>query len=256
MTKGNYGDKIKENKVWWCDMARKVLAIVLIVLIVAISTGFDSMPSRNELMGILRQNSDGKWEILSDQNHSPLNIESVSQDNSQIRVNYKFTTKKIKTFIVTGDDVLNKTGYVFGGDVGTSYANITIRKNAPISGFISSDKNGNLVVLDNIGLKDVSYANGIITFKHEPSLNHLTPPILTMFAGRKYNLEAYNFSNVLSEFKLVNMDGSKPDEYPEKLELNDVRFFFSRESQDSGVTINPSTRMPSGNNIWIYAVFE
>lgn len=159
-----------------------------------------------QLACIIRQDpATGIWSILDDAGHSPLNVISVEQYDDRVRVNYSFTANKIKSFIAVPDDVLNKTGFVFGGDVGLSYANIAIAKPSPISGYIASGIDG-FTILDNVGINTVTYTGGILRIEHEKSLNALSPVISVPHDyNSKYGLIPVNLSQDFSEFKLVRI---------------------------------------------------
>lgn len=145
-----------------------------------------------KLMCVIRQDTDtGIWSILDDTSHSPTNVDSITQDSDQIRINYSFTASKIKTFVAVPDDVLNKTGLQFGGDVGTTYANITIAKPAQMGAFISSDSNGNLIVADSMDndLTAIEYTANQIVITHNKALSALAPIKITNHgAGTKFEV--------------------------------------------------------------------
>lgn len=137
---------------------------------------------------IIRQDpSTGIWGFVEDTVHEKQHVVSISQDANKITVNYDQKFGKIKYCASVVDDVLNKTPYVFGTDVGDQFVNITIGqylKQEPVSGLIFSGAGNTLTASNGVstpsnGITDMSYANGVITINHDSVLApYITPTII------------------------------------------------------------------------------
>lgn len=74
---------------------------------------------------------DGQWKIMNTNNHTPVNIDSVSVDgNGNLIVNYtSLGATDIVDFTVTPDEHYSKYGVRCGASVGTTYASIELYTN-------------------------------------------------------------------------------------------------------------------------------
>lgn len=171
----------------------------------------DDLAHRGKVLAcVIRQDGAGNWAAINDSVHAPLNVLSITQDATQIRVNYAFTAAKIKTFIVTVDDVLNKLPYVFGGDVGTSYANILIGQYVvqdPVSGLVLSGAGNTLTAVNgpstpSNGITSMSHTNGVITINHDAvSAPYITPTVVN-HGDPKYDAVVSSVSTTQTQLTL------------------------------------------------------
>lgn len=105
-----------------------LMAAGFILLSVFTLTGATNLESSNNLVfenqqkykivsGVIRNTGNG-WELISDTAHEPLHIESVSNNNSAITIDYSFTAKKVVSFVVTPDETFVRNGLNAGSSVG------------------------------------------------------------------------------------------------------------------------------------------
>ena len=201
---------------------------------------------------ILRQNSEGNWFILEDQYHKPLNATYITQYADKIRLNFGFKAKDIKTFIAVPDDALCGTGYVFGTDVGISYANIVVKKPCDIETYLYVTNLGEVVGKTNQGVTSVSFdkTTGVVTINHAKKLEPLSAPFITNMADANYKCELIDNANMFTKLKLKD--------YPIGIDLKngDVKCFYRVASDNISKVISTKHIMPQGNNIWVYGLFE
>lgn len=77
-----------------------------------------------DVCGILAGAADGNWTLLNDSGHEPINVASVSQSATYIRVYYKTNFSQVVTAFFSVDNVLLDVEYHAGGSVGLSYSDI------------------------------------------------------------------------------------------------------------------------------------
>jgi hypothetical protein len=116
----------------------KVMVSVLILLTTVIPIGATSNETSNNLVfhtpekymmvsGVIRNTGDG-WELITDDFHDSINVESVSNGKLAITVNHSFTAKKVVSFVVTPDETFVKEGLTAGASVGLDKTNIYLTK--------------------------------------------------------------------------------------------------------------------------------
>lgn len=98
------------------------------------------------LYGAIRNGGSG-WRLISDTNHVPQNINSVSGSSSGIRITYGFTAKSVGTFLVTADETYARQGITCGASVGLSYSLIQCSdRNGAVDPVDMDNATGNLWV--------------------------------------------------------------------------------------------------------------
>lgn len=94
---------------------RLILAAVLLSAILA-------QAAPRQVSAILRNTGSG-WMALNDADHKPIGITSVSSDSTGITVNFSFTAKTVRFFIVAADETYAvQRALVCGASVGLSQA--------------------------------------------------------------------------------------------------------------------------------------
>ena len=89
-------------------------------------TGEGTLLAANRTLTAIPRSTSGTFSLLDDASHAPRGFSSVSTpDGFTIRVTYDSAATKINSFLVTPDDTLAAYGVVCGGDVGTSFTNIS-----------------------------------------------------------------------------------------------------------------------------------
>lgn len=77
------------------------------------------------ITGIVRNDGNG-WAFISDSDHKPMNLSSVSVDaNGNLQIDYTFTAKKVLSLVATPDETFAKN-YRIGASVGLSSSTLQI----------------------------------------------------------------------------------------------------------------------------------
>jgi hypothetical protein len=187
------------------------------------------------------------WQPISDVNHHPIGVSSVTTNSSNIVLNYDFTTTGVGSLLVVPDETLAPYGFLAGASVGTSQANITISRGhvsdyvsyngsawSSLSGVftgISMDGSGNLTLNhDYVGgpVGQVSVRDGAVDAQLGSLSNTSTVVVFRDYTGAKLTTPT-----------------------------TAMRIYVSRIGAGA---INPQTpgTVASGAsaNLWIYGVFE
>lgn len=81
-----------------------------------------------EILGAIRNTGTG-WFVIQDSGHEPINIASLSDQGSALRLTYGPTASKVGTLLITPDETYAQAGYSAGASVGSSYADIKFGQN-------------------------------------------------------------------------------------------------------------------------------
>lgn len=81
-----------------------------------------------EVFGAIRNNGTG-WSKIQDSEHQPLNIDTVTDMGSFVRITYGKTASKVGTLLITPDETYAQSGHTAGASVGLSYADIYFAQN-------------------------------------------------------------------------------------------------------------------------------
>jgi hypothetical protein len=82
-------------------------------------------------VGCVIRNAGCGWALVTGA-HKPLNVRSVTNDNTRITVTYNFTAKYVITSAVTVDETMAAEGYTVGASVGLGYTYIYIYKDGAL----------------------------------------------------------------------------------------------------------------------------
>jgi hypothetical protein len=74
------------------------------------------------------RNTGTGFKIIDDNEHDPLGISSISNDNDKIVLNYDFTASRVLSLVITPDETMSKNGIIAGGSVGLALTNIYVYK--------------------------------------------------------------------------------------------------------------------------------
>lgn len=205
----------------------------------------DSGTKYRMVAGVLR-NVNGTWIFLTSNGHNKLNIASVEQTTTYIRVNFGFTVKNVVSFVATPDEEFVKQGYQFGASVSLTSADITIGQNVCRSGYITW--NGTSWVVNSQGSSiSATFSNGVLTINHQ-YVNGLSGHVNVregLYLASIYSL-GYTSTGVI----LKDYDGNTVT-----APAVNTRIIFSR-SADPMIPIEPSSINYSGANIWVIGIFE
>ena len=81
--------------------------------------------------GAIRNDGTG-WQAIADEDHSPLNIKSVTTREGMIVVEYTFKADKVVSLVVAPDESLARAGYSAGASVGLTEARISLANNGGV----------------------------------------------------------------------------------------------------------------------------
>jgi len=198
-----------------------------------------------QLGGVIR-NTAGTWAFINDAGHVPLNLTSISQGSTSIRVNYNKTYTKVVTFSVTPDETYAEIGISAGASVGLGFADIYLYQNRTINAYIYYD--GSSWQSSGDALTSISYSSGVLSFNH-PQLYASSQNAIsaTPQNGSAYNYYAGTQSGTSSEIYIYNPDGTA---YTGAVNTN-MKFFFSKTA--SGILTNAQSAI-SLSNIWISGI--
>lgn len=73
----------------------------------------------------LRNNGNG-WAVISNEQHVPIGIKSVSSNHTSIEIEFDFDADVINTFIVVVDETLAMNGYFVGSSVSIDVARVSL----------------------------------------------------------------------------------------------------------------------------------
>ncbi|MCC7029883.1 MAG: hypothetical protein IT257_06220 [Chitinophagaceae bacterium] len=86
----------------------------------SLRTNDSTQRSISILAGVIRRNSNNKWELLSDPGHHSIGLKAnISEPtDSSIQVNFDKKYSRVLTCSVTADETYAQRGFVFGGSCG------------------------------------------------------------------------------------------------------------------------------------------
>lgn len=95
---------------------KSLLALILLAAFLSVHA------APRQVSAVLRNSGSG-WVALNDADHKPIGISSVSSDSTGITVNFSFTAKTVRFFIVAADETYAvQRALVCGASVGLSHA--------------------------------------------------------------------------------------------------------------------------------------
>jgi hypothetical protein len=192
------------------------------------------------------RNTGSGWYAITDANHDPVGISSITNDTMSITVNYDFTAKTVGTLVCTPDETYVQQGYNFGATVGKTFSKISIERNRTIGGYISYNGTSWVINGDKEGISSVSFTGGILTITHED--------IGTSFARNcscrngVYLADIGTTGATTTQIYIKDYAGtlvSTPD--------SNMRIFFNAITRPAA---NPNDLTNVGGNIWVYGIFE
>lgn len=77
-----------------------------------------------KIVACVLRNTGSGWYAITDTNHRPINVQSVTVDGLSVKVTYPFTAKKVISLVATPDETLASLGISTGASVTPSYCNI------------------------------------------------------------------------------------------------------------------------------------
>lgn len=209
--------------------------------------------------GVIRNTGSG-WGIIDDVDHTPLNIDGVSNDTSTITIDHSsIGASEVVSLIVAPDETYAGV-YDFGSSVGVDSTAISIktRTRDVVNGTVTHTGNGAFTKSGTITSVAYDSGTGILTVTH-PTCG-ANWGVMTDLADTDGNITQWKtFGNSLSstqmQYKMFNLDGTQ------KTLLNPEinRANFTREVEKENLTvsgINPNNVAEVTGNIWIIGLFK
>lgn len=199
--------------------------------------------------GVIRNSGSG-WQQIIESNHGPINVESVTNDQYNIVINYPFTAKNVISFVACPDEAMIQDGIMVGSSVGIDSAKIYLTNPKQAEGYLYYN-----------GTTFTTPANSEIKFE---SFDPATGDITLLLP--KDNLES----------RLFSVTNSKVGYLAQSLGFSGVSRIKVAFTNYSGVKqttpstsmaahilmnlppriVDPSTYTKVSSNIWFVGVFE
>ena len=119
--------------------------------------------SKHKIVACALRNTGSGWEMIDDSQHTPINVESVTDSSSAVTINYSFTASKVGTLVVTPDETFCKMGLFCGASVGLALSAISMHITKPIGGYVYYDTSWHVPT----GFTFGSFTGGVLTLSHE-----------------------------------------------------------------------------------------
>ena len=218
--------------------------------IVGVTTNFSIIETENEkkykVVACVIRNINGTWQALTTNDHSTINVSSITQDTTWINVNFTFTCKNVISFVACPDEDFAKKGYFIGSSVGTNQAKIQIHQEINRSGYFSYVKaTGLFTRYGDVSAVSINTTTGLITITHNDSGNGF---------GRSYEVR-YNKYVVGFESVGGTTDTIKLYDHSGNVIVDPDDFALSWSANSSPTKVTPANADQSGN-IWCYGIFE
>jgi hypothetical protein len=202
------------------------------------------------LAGVIRNNGTG-WQFINDANHNPMNLASVSVDNSgRIVLDYGFTAKKVLTLVASPDETF-ASQYQIGGSVGLSQTLFNVaRTHKTVGGMIAY--NGTSWSSNYSSFTGFSFdtTTGALTISHPSMAEYPTKEKFMVSAtGRKCNVQLGELSDTSITIYFLDASGTikkNPD--------TDMRAYVIREF--NALNVDANNVSSSDGNFWIFGVME
>lgn len=199
----------------------------------------------------LRNDGSG-WYAIDDANHRPANVDSVSNDTSEITVNYpSMAGLKMVGFNVTSDEILTQNGITAGASVAQTQAKIRLSRTGSITDYVAwTDPSW---VSQNGFFTIDSFTSGVLTLSHKSIGSRFNGMSFTP-RGATYRVVASASANPLStrvSLEFIDSAGVKAT-----VPNTNMRVYVSRHG---GSVLDPNevtTVLYPTSNLWVIGVFE
>lgn len=222
----------------------------------AIEDSLHGLPSNYRVVaGVIRNTGPG-WELISDAQHFPLNIDSVTNNTVSISIHYSSLGATEIVSLVASPDETFASQYTFGASVGTSVSNIRIKRLATQSKVLVTHTGNGVFTLANQNGSDftgLSYTYSSITGLLDITHSY-TEGVITVFdlGGNTHIMSGQNSEAYLrTKLKFYNLDGTQQTlANPEVL-----RFLLQRQTVIN-TTVDPNNLISANGNIWIFGIVK
>lgn len=203
--------------------------------------------------GVIRNMDDGQgWRLITDApNHADCNIKTVSNDTTQITVDYSdLSIKNVISFIAAPDETLAKAGFFCGSSVGLTGAQIQLKQRKLVADYISY--NGSAWASTN-GVFTFAFSAGTLTLTHE-NVETSSAGIECSVTSRDGVLVpvAGSASATVTQVKFMDWAGALQTTESANMKAYVSRGFASAAANPNNVN---NTTFASGN-LWLIGVFE
>ena len=207
--------------------------------------------------GVIRNDGTG-WKLIDDIYHTGINIDSVSNDDSKITVDYtSIGATKVISFLIGCDETYASLGYSVGSSVANTKAEIYPSKIAGngCSGLLRYNSAGGGTITapfgQDFGFTSLTWdsVNKWVVIGHDSvGVNHLAQqPIITPRRTCKpARIEGVTTNE--TSFYFVDSSGTKTDP------VDGDQFFFSRGTDYIKEKMNPNEVNNSTGNFWFIGV--
>lgn len=211
--------------------------------------------------GVIRNSNDGNgWVLITEPavlKHSSLNVDSVSNDDSVITINYAgMGAKKTVSFLCGPDDTFQRAGLFVGASVTEANATIACHfQKKKVCDYISY--NGSAWVSQAGVVTNFAFNAGVLTLTHPKTrLDSLGYDCQVTARGTAYACQAGSISQTTTDITWTDWAGAlitAPN--------TNMKAFFSRGEASWDVTVNENpnvlhTANYPGSNIWFIGIFE
>ena len=203
------------------------------------------------IAGVIRNANDGNgWVALINSTHDAVGISSVTNNTTVITVNFNVPAGgKVITFVVCPDDGYAKAGYSCGASVGTTSADISLRKQRAIADYVSY--NGSAFVSNTAGIfTQSSYTSGILTLTHA-AVSTSSDGIVAACVMRDGTYVAHlgSTGGTTTQVKFYDWAGTLITTAD-----SNMKFYLHRGQIVGGE--DPSGIQPASANLWCYGLME
>lgn len=216
-----------------------------------------------EIVACVIRNTGSGWFAIDDVDHTPLNVDSVSNNTSTVEIDYSSIGASEVVSLVACPDETYAGKYDFGASVGVETANISIaeRQKRIVRALLTHDGAGNIAVSaqDGVTTATLNAEDNEVTVNHSACNGTMFTmkdmPQTFATEATMYAPSTYSDSTTETKFILKNLDGSdKTLGTPEW-----KRCRFVREIEHEGldkVALNPNNVSEATGNVWIFGIMK
>ena len=200
-----------------------------------------------KIVACILYNDAGTWKVISDSEHVPMHVSSVSNDTDDITITYDFTASHVLSFVACPDETFVAAGYEFGSSVGLSTSVITIRKNpSVIGGYVYYDGSAWDRSTNATGFTGASFNAGTLTLNHASMDGYIVNAVCR---DGVYLVGVGSLGTTSLALKMFDYAGNLITTADTNMKL------YVQRAEPSKV-VNPTTLLITGANIWCYGLFE
>ena len=196
------------------------------------------------------RNSGSGWEFINDLGHEPINCLSVETLADSIKINYNFTGKKSISFIAVPDEALARKGFFMGSSVHNTYAEIFLRKQDNVSGYLtkSGGASPTFSITNNQGIVSATWGESGLIVEHEKVYNYSGIHAISRTPGLQCIVNSMDGLGTKTQFRFYDNTNTLVNP------INDgTVILFNRVG---GGNVPPADVDYPYSNIWFYGIME